>query len=480
MAIEMQKKMTIFDDQNTMENGYDKQIFDEDGHQKRTGTLLTATAHVITAVIGAGVLSLAWAIAQLGWIAGPIILMTISFITLYCSTLLTDCYRTPDPITGKRNRTYMEAVKVNLGGTKYKLCGIAQYGFLVAIAVGYTVTASTSLTALKRSHCFHKNGHNAHCHEPNYPYMIGFAVVQILLSQIPNFHNLSGLSILAAIMSFAYALIGLVLAGSRILGGENNSITTLTGVVIGVDVTAVGKVWRVFQSLGNIAASYFYSTVLIEIQDTLKSSPPENKVMKKATTIGVVITTMFYMLCGCVGYAAFGNDAPGNFLTGFRVYEPYWLIDMGNICIVVHLLGAYQVFCQPLFSFVEEFSFSRWPQSEFVTKENRVNIPLCGVYNINYFKLVWRTAYVAVTSLFAMIFPFFNEFVGFIGAMSFWPLTVYFPVEMYLAQSKTPRLSSKWIFLKMLSWACFVISVVAAVGSIQGLIQNVTKYKAFS
>lgn len=65
--------------------------------------------------------------------------------------------------------------------------------------------------------------------------------------------------------------------------------------------------------------------------------------MKKATTIGVLITTMFYMVCGCVGYAAFGNNAPGNFLTGFGVYEPFWLIDLGNVCIVVHIVGAFQV-----------------------------------------------------------------------------------------------------------------------------------------
>jgi amino acid permease len=79
------------------------------------------------------------------------------------------------------------------------------------------------------------------------------------------------------------------------------------------------------------------------LQDTLKSSPPENKVMKRASLIGILTTTMFYMLCGCLGYAAFGNDAPGNFLTGFGFYEPFWLIDLANVCIAVHLIGAYQV-----------------------------------------------------------------------------------------------------------------------------------------
>lgn len=80
----------------------------------------TASAHIITAVIGSGVLSLAWAIAQLGWVAGPVVLMVFSLITWFMSTLLADCYRSPDPVTGKRNYTYMDVVRANLGNSAYQ------------------------------------------------------------------------------------------------------------------------------------------------------------------------------------------------------------------------------------------------------------------------------------------------------------------------------------------------------------------------
>jgi amino acid permease len=65
--------------------------------------------------------------------------------------------------------------------------------------------------------------------------------------------------------------------------------------------------------------------------------------MKRASFVGILTTTTFYILCGCLGYAAFGNDAPGNFLTGFGFYEPFVLIDIANVCIAIHLIGAYQV-----------------------------------------------------------------------------------------------------------------------------------------
>ncbi|KAJ1402836.1 Amino acid transporter, transmembrane domain [Sesbania bispinosa] len=362
---------------------------DDDGRLKRTGTWVTASAHIVTAVIGSGVLSLAWGIAQY-----------------------------PDPVHGIRNHGYMETVKTILGGVQYKFCGLAQYGNLVG--------------AIKKSNCFHKYGHEADCHTSNYPFMIIFGIVEILLSQFPDLNELSGLSILAAIMSFGYASIGVGLSLAKVAGGSHAK-TSITGVTVGVDVTSSEKLWKTFQAIGDIAFAYSFSL------DTLKSSPPENQAMKKASLIGITVTTMFYLLCGILGYAAFGNKAPGNFLTGFGFYEPYWLVDIGNIFIVVHLVGAYQVFIQPFYKLVENWCAKRWPQSKFIAKEYPVSIPLVGTYRLNLFRVIWRTVYVIFSTVMAMILPFFNSILGLLGAFSFWPLTVYFPIEMYLRQAKVPR-----------------------------------------
>ncbi|KAL0927038.1 hypothetical protein M5K25_001191 [Dendrobium thyrsiflorum] len=45
-----------------------------------------------------------------------------------------------------------------------------------------------------------------------------------------------------------------------------------------------------------------------------------------------------------MGYAAFDDSMPGNLLTGFGFYNPFWLLDIANAAMVIHLLGAYQVF----------------------------------------------------------------------------------------------------------------------------------------
>ncbi|KAK4768006.1 hypothetical protein SAY87_003147 [Trapa incisa] len=85
----------------------------------RTGTKWTAVAHIISAVIGAGVLSLAWSVAQLGWIMGPLCIIIFAAMTLISSALLADIYRHPNPEHGPtRNRSFMDATKLYMGEYK--------------------------------------------------------------------------------------------------------------------------------------------------------------------------------------------------------------------------------------------------------------------------------------------------------------------------------------------------------------------------
>ncbi|KZV23195.1 hypothetical protein F511_05034 [Dorcoceras hygrometricum] len=451
--------------------------YDDDGRLKRTGTVWTASAHIITAVIGSGVLSLAWATAQLGWIAGPTVLFLFSFVTYYTSTLLATCYRSGDPDNGKRNYTYMDAVRSNLGGFQVKVCGAIQYLNLFGVAIGYTIASSISMMAIQKSNCFHTKGDDSPCRVSSNPYMIAFGAIEIIFSQIPDFDQIWWLSIVAAIMSFTYSSIGLGLGIGKV--AENGKIRgSMTGVSIGT-VTETQKVWRSFQALGAIAFAYSYSLILIEIQDTIKSPPSEHKTMKKATFLSVAVTTVFYMLCGCFGYAAFGDSSPGNLLTGFGFYNPYWLLDIANIAIVVHLVGAYQVFCQPLFAFIEKTAAGWFPNNKFITKEIPVPVPGLKSFKLNLFRLVWRTIFVIITTVLSMLMPFFNDVVGILGAFGFWPLTVYFPVEMYIVQKRIPRWSTRWISLQILSAACLIISIAAAVGSFAGVVSDLKKYQPF-
>ncbi|PRQ31684.1 putative amino acid transporter, transmembrane domain-containing protein [Rosa chinensis] len=359
----------------------DSECFDDDGRPRRSGTLWTASAHRTTAVIDSGVLSLAWAVAQLGWIAGPVVILLFSWVTYYTSTLLSDCYRNNDPDTEKRNYTYMDAVKSNLGGAKVKICGVVQYLNLVGSAIGYTIAASISMMAIKRSNYFRKSGGKDPCHINSNPYMIAFGIMQIVLSQILNFDQLWWLSTVAAVMSFTYSTIGIGLGIAKV--AEIGTIMgSMTGISIG-SVTETQKMWRRFQAL---------------------------------------------------------DLSPGNLLTDFGFYNPYWLLDIANVGIVVHIVGGYQVFCQPFFAFVEKSIVGKYQDSNFITRE------------IWFWPLQTEPFEIVVEDflrdcnpydIYICSSPFFNHVLGLLGALGFWPLTVDFLIEMYIVQRRIPKWSKR-------------------------------------
>ncbi|KAL1325209.1 hypothetical protein AAHE18_13G145400 [Arachis hypogaea] len=357
---------------------------------KRTGTAWTAVTHIVTGVIGSGVLSLAWSIGQLGWIAGPFSILHIASFTLISSFLLSNTYRSPHPQFGPhRSASYLDA--------NGRLCGLLVNISLYGFGIAYVITSAISIRTILVSIYYHTNEEEVACEFVDAYYMLIFGAIQVVLSQIPNFHNIEWLSVVAAIMSFAYSFIGMALSILQIKGSRSRT----------------EKLWLVAQALGDISYSYPFSTILLEIQDTLKSPPPENQTMKKASVISVAITTFFYLGCGGAGYAAFGNDTPGNLLTGFGSSKYYWLVNFVNVCIVVHLVGAYQVYSQPLFAIVENWFRFQYPDSEFIF--------------------------------------------GVLESLIFWPLTIYFP-------------SAKWIMLRSLSILGFVFGLFTLIGSIQGIV----------
>lgn len=93
----------------------------EDG-VRRSGGTLSATAHVITAVVGAGVLSLPAAMASLGYAGGSIVFVVFGFVTLYTAQLLADLYC----VDGVRQRTYSQMVNTVLGPVQERVVAVIQ------------------------------------------------------------------------------------------------------------------------------------------------------------------------------------------------------------------------------------------------------------------------------------------------------------------------------------------------------------------
>ena len=74
------------------------------------------------------------------------------------------------------------------------------------------------------------------------------------------------------------------------------------------------------------------------------------------------------------------------------------------------------------------------------------------VIRLNLLRLCSRSVYVGSTTKIAMMFPYFNQVMGIHGGLNFWPLSIYFPVEIYFGKLE----------LRQQSGSCFELSASCA------------------
>ena len=132
----------------------------------------------------------------------------------------------------------------------------------------------------------------------------------------------------------------------------------------------------------------------------------------------------------------------------------------------------FQMYSQPIYNAADRWCSRKFQDSHFANKTYIVKLPLIPGYELNLFRLCFRTVYVISTTGIAILFPYFNQVLGVLGAINFWPLAIYFPVEIYLQQRQIGAWTKQWILLRMFSFVCFLVTVMGLVGSIQGIISQ--------
>ncbi|KAG7941197.1 hypothetical protein I3843_16G027000 [Carya illinoinensis] len=427
-------------------------------HDHPAGNVWGASAIMIAAEIGSGILPLAWALAQLGWITGPLAFLFFFFsATVSTSVLLSSCYQSPDP--QRRQTTYEDAVRTFLGERHVVMYGIVNGLNLFGMAIGDIIASSLSVMAIMKFHCFHVDHGKDGCHMNRITFMLATGFFQVLLSQIPEFDKQWQLFYIEPFLSCIYSTF-LIALGIAKISETGEFRGSPTGISIG-RVTLFEKISRTFLAVADIAFAFrAYANAIFEVQK-----------MKKAIMISSAFMTFLYLLCSCLSYAAFGDHStPRDLLAdfGFGFNSPYnWLLVTANVALVIQCVGAYQVHSRALSDVIEAAVTRRFPT--LIARE--IIIPCFRPYELKYlFRLVWITIFHVTTTLISMGLPFFNDVVGLIGALGFWPLTVYFPVQIYIVQKGITKWSTKWILLQILSALCFIITIAGAAGSIAGFV----------
>ncbi|KAL8494358.1 hypothetical protein ACS0TY_025247 [Phlomoides rotata] len=409
----------------------------------RTAKWWDSAFHNVTAIVGAGVLGLPYAMSQLGWGPGIAALVLSWIVTLYSLWQMVEMH---EIVPGKRFDRYHELGQHAFGDTLGLWIVVPQQLMVeVATDIIYMITGGKSLWKFHELVC--KN-----CKQIKLTYFIMiFASVHFVLSQLPTLNSISGVSLAAAVMSLSY---------STIAWGASVDKGVQPDVQYGYrSHTAAGTVFVFFSALGTIVFAYGGHNVVMEIQATMASPPekPSKRPMWKGVAFAYTVIAMCYLPVALVGYLMFGNVVDENILLSLG--KPVWLIAMANIFVVIHLIGSYQIYAMPVFDMMES-----------------VLVKKLKFKPSWYLRFITRTTYVAFTMFVAITFPFFSGPLAFFGGFAFAPTTYFLPCIIWLSICKPKKFSFSWFT----NWICIIFGVILMiVGPIGGLRQIILQAKDY-
>ncbi|CAI8584715.1 unnamed protein product [Vicia faba] len=379
--------------------------------------------HNVTAMVGAGVLSLPYAMSQLGWGPGVTILVLSWFITLYTLWQMVEMH---EMVPGKRFDRYHELGQYAFG-EKLGLYIVVPQQLIVEVGVNivYMVTGGKSLQKFHDTVC-----HDCKKIKLTFFIMI-FASVHFVLSHLPNLNSISGVSLAAAVMSLSYSTIAW-------------SASAHKGVIENVEygyraTTKPGSVFGFFNALGDVAFAYAGHNVVLEIQATIPSTPekPSKGPMWKGVIVAYIVVALCYFPVALIGYWMFGNTVEDNILVTLE--KPKWLIAMANMFVVIHVIGSYQLNFKPS----------------------------------TILRFIVRNVYVAFTMFIAITFPFFGGLLGFFGGFAFAPTTYFQSTD----QEDSACLGVVTMFCIALGLCLMILSPI---GGLRTIILNAKTYKFYS
>ncbi|KZV39968.1 lysine histidine transporter 1 [Dorcoceras hygrometricum] len=405
-----------------------------------------STFHNVTAMVGAGVLSLPYAMSHMGWGPGVTVMVLSWIITLYTLWQMVEMH---EMVPGKRFDRYHELGQ-HAFGEKLGLYIVVPQQLVVEVStcIIYMVTGGKSL---KKFH---------HTVWPDGPdikltfFIMMFASIHFILSHLPNFNSISVVSLAAAVMSLSYSTIAWTASLAK---GVQKDVSYTPG-----GASTAANTFNFFNALGDVAFAYAGHNVVLEIQATIPSTPdnPSKKPMWKGVIFAYIIVALCYFPVSFVGYYAFGNSVDDNIL--ITLEKPTWLIAAANLFVLIHVIGSYQIYAMPVFDMLETFLVKKVKFSP-STK----------------LRLITRTLYVGFTMFIGMTFPFFGGLLGFFGGFALAPTTYFLPCIIWLVVRKPRRFTLSWFT----NWICIILGValmiVAPIGGMRTIILSAKNYKFY-
>lgn len=274
---------------------------DEEGHPEANSSTFASAFNMACVCVGAGILSLPYALARAGWIGGPM-LVAMGLLSAYTAVILSKCLITPD---GRRLYTYAEIGYECFGRAGQIFVELMVHTNLVGAAIVYIILAGTNLSFMLSNIPNPDGQPTVLCilgicpHSGAYIGMViaGFLVwFHVFIPTLREVGILSAFNILLA-LGMCIVLIVVIFLNNLVYYAPDRIVPEHQ--VINWNVLSLGGAYA------TIAFSYSFQSAIPVIYDSMKYPQQFGRM-----AIGTVLTiiSVFYLPLALIAYWAYGVD----------------------------------------------------------------------------------------------------------------------------------------------------------------------------
>ncbi|KAI8355109.1 transmembrane amino acid transporter protein-domain-containing protein [Choanephora cucurbitarum] len=410
---------------NYVEEDRASSIVNEFGHG--SGNFLTAYFNVVCVVAGTGTLGLPKAFAEGGWL-GILILFLAYFMAVYSGVILIRClYYKP----GHRLHDYKAIGTAAFGYPGYAVASALHLLNLFGCPALYLVLASNNMVSLLA-------GRSDVISYKVWTIIWGvfLLIPSLILKTLKEVTAIAAIGALCTMVAvFAVLIQGPILRNSSTAVVEHDSV-----------------IWSGFPvALSTIAFSYGGNNTYPHVEHALKK--PHQ--WKYAVIAGLSTCTALYFLTAVPGYWSFGRNTQSPIYNNLD--EVPRIVSM--IVMTIHVIFAIPIYTT---SFSLEFEkFINCTDEKF------------GKFGAWIGRAIIRTCTMAILVILAAFIPFFDDFMGLIGALANCGLVFLLPVLCYL--KLTGIRNKPWYELAFCALTLFlgiIGCVFGTIDSIKALIRD--------
>eukprot|EP00127_Corallochytrium_limacisporum_P001782 Clim_evm8s81 gene=Clim_evmTU8s81 len=281
--------------------------------------VLKATFTLVTTSIGAGILSIPYGFATLGWWTFAIIFI-VSILMLIGALYLNEALKV------SKSFTYVALAEEHLGPIGKFVLQLALVFNTYFVAIIYVILAASSFQAVF-----------ANVTDLDYIIWVVITVIAMWpIGMLPEVKDMAPMLVFAAICSYGVAIVILIEAGQDV--GDPIEFETPESVSLSMGINAVST----------FIFAYTFAVLIPNTRRNMKY--PKN--MHYPIILVVLCLLTIYALVGSINHAAYGCEIPSNILTKYDRNIPWYI---ANLLLAGHMLVAAPLLLNPFVITIESF-----------------------------------------------------------------------------------------------------------------------------